>query len=298
MSLPKSLEGNRWTEITARNALPILIWCAKKGKTITYGQLDHEIVRRGLGHHVMAIQYGYPAGTIGNSLIELEEIWGDSIPPLNAIVVNAADGIPGKGVNYYLEHYFHPKKRVIKMTKKEKRAVVEEIHSDIFAYSYWDDVLNQFGMSRLKGKVELGENPDKVSSPKRGGWSGEGESDEHKALKDFIAKNPQKIGLSKSNKKGEIEYMFASADKADVVFETKNGFVGVEVKSCISNEADLNRGIFQSVKYQALLRAEQKALSKAPTATAILVTERKLSHILQNLADTLGIKVYVIPINI
>lgn len=298
MSLPKSLEGDRWTEITARHALPILIWCAKKGKTITYGQLDHEIVRRGLGHHVMAVQYGYPAGAIGNSLIELEKIWGESIPPLNAIVVNAADGMPGKGVNYYLEHYFDTKQRIKSMTKKEKRAVIEEIHSDVFSYGFWDDVLEEFGFKLLKGKVELDNNADIISTPKRGGWSGEGESDEHDALKHYIAKNPQKIGLPKSNKKGKVEYVFASADKADVVFDTKNGFVGVEVKSCISNEADLNRGIFQSIKYQALLRAEQKARSEAPTAIAVLVTEKKLTNTLKNLADVLGIQFFVVPINI
>ena len=72
----------------------------------------------------------------------------------------------------------------------------------------------------------------------------------------------------------------------------------VEVKSCISNQADVNRGIFQAVKYQALLRAEQRALYQTPTATAVLVTEERLPDVLQNLADTLGIESFVIPINI
>ena len=298
MSMPISLEGSRWTEITARHSLPILVWCAKKGKQITYGELDREIVRRGLGHHVMEVQYGRPAGAIGDSLIELEEKWDESIPPLNAILVNKEDKLPGKGVNDYLEHYFDTKKRIKNMTKKEKRAVIEEIHSDVFAYEYWDEVLKEFGFKRLHGSVVFDKQLNKSAPPKRGGWSTEPESDEHIRLKDYIAKNPQKIGLPKSNKKGVTEYVFASADKADVVFKTNNGFVGVEVKSCISKAADLNRGIFQSVKYQALLRAEQKALFLAPTATAVLVTEKKLPHKLRNLADTLGIEVFVVPINI
>ena len=81
MPLPESLQGDIWTKITARVALPLLIWCAKNGKTITYGKLDQEIVDRGLGHHVMAVQYGYPAGAIGSALIETEEEWGEAIPP-------------------------------------------------------------------------------------------------------------------------------------------------------------------------------------------------------------------------
>lgn len=85
MPLPEALIGDTWTKITARSALPILIWCAKNGKTITYGKLDNEIVRRGLGHHVLAVQYGYPAGAIGSALIETEEEWGEPIPPYKCV---------------------------------------------------------------------------------------------------------------------------------------------------------------------------------------------------------------------
>lgn len=46
MALPQALQGDSWTKETARAALPILIWCAKNGRTITYGRLDKEIVKR------------------------------------------------------------------------------------------------------------------------------------------------------------------------------------------------------------------------------------------------------------
>lgn len=298
MGFPNSLKGNRWTEITARYALPILVWCAKKGKTITYGQVDQEIMRRGLGSHVLAVKYGWPVGAIGDALIEIEKYWDEKIPPLNAIVVNAKDGVPGKGVNEYLERYFGLNRSITSMTKKEKLAVLEEVHADVFAYDYWDDVLDECGLPSLKGKVELDKKVSVISFPKRGGWSGEGESEEHLKLKEYVSKNPHKIGLPRSNVDGIVEYLFASSDKADVVFETKNGFVGVEVKSHISNQADLNRGIFQAVKYQALLRAEQKAQSQAPNSVAVLVTEKKLSSELQSLANKLGIETYIVPVNI
>lgn len=298
MPLPEALTGECWTKVTARASLPILIWCAKNGRTITYGKLDAEIIRRGLGHHVMAVQYGHPAGAIGSALIETEEEWEEPIPPLNALVVNARDGLPGKGVNYYLEHYYDPDKAVTQMSAKEKRAVIEEIHADIFAYEYWDDILELYELPRITEGIDednghLGE----IDAPKRGGWSSEGESEEHKTLKNYIAQHPAAVGLSSRNKKGVTEYLFSSGDKADVVFKTPNGFLGVEVKSVISNEADINRGIFQAIKYQSLLRAEQKADLNPPTARAVLVTEQEVSIPLQNLADILGIEVYVVEVN-
>jgi hypothetical protein len=75
MAMPESLQGDRWTERTARKILPLVIWCAKNGATITYGQLDNAVVSRNWGHHVMAVQYGYPAGAIGSALIEIEKLW-------------------------------------------------------------------------------------------------------------------------------------------------------------------------------------------------------------------------------
>ena len=221
---------------------------------------------------------------------------GHPIPPLNALVVNAKDGLPGEGVNYYLKHYSG--KDVNKMSKDEKKAVVETIHENIYAYKRWDKLLRKYDMSPIHdGIVSETDEPDEIARPSRGGWSPEGESEEHKALKMFVAENPSAVGLPKNSKKGEKEYLFASGDKADVVFSTKNGFLGVEVKSIISKDADMNRGLFQAVKYQALLRAEQKAALSPPTARAVLVTEQKLPISLQNLADILGISVYVVPIN-
>ncbi len=189
------------------------------------GKLDSEVVNRGLGHHVMVVQYGYPAGAVGSALIETGEEWGEAIPPLNALVVNKKYNLPGDGVNWFLDEYYEPEKHTDEMTIEEKRAIVEEIHEDIFSYEYWDELLEE------------------------------------------------------------------------IVFKNNYKYTAVEVKSIKSNDNDLNRGIFQCIKYQALLRAEQKALLIPPTARAILVTEKRLPTSLRNLADILGIKVMVCKIN-
>lgn len=297
MPLPKALQGQRWTDVTARTILPLVIWFAKKGRTVTYQQLDEEIVNRGWGHHVMFPKYGYPAGAIGHALIETEEEWGDSIPPLNAIIVNKKNKMPGKGVDWFLSRYCMPEKYIEEMSLDERRAVVEEVQADVFAYEYWDDLLSEYGLEPFDGTLDLDED-DEVSAPARGGWSGEDESKEHRELKQYILNNPALLGLDDNAVVGVAEYLFSSSDRADVVFKEEVRFLAVEIKSIISNDCDLNRGLFQCVKYQALLRAEQKALKIPPTARSILVTERELPSSLSNLAAILGVKVVVCKVNV
>jgi len=155
MSIPESLVGDKWARVTARSALPILVWCAKKGKLITYGQLDHEIVRRDLGTHVVVVRYRYPADAIGRALIELEERWDEAIPPLNSIIVSAKNRLPGKGFNQFLERYYQLKKRIERMNPQKKRDLIKKLHEEVFTYQYWDYVLDECGLTKLKGRVQL-----------------------------------------------------------------------------------------------------------------------------------------------
>lgn len=69
----------------------------------------------------------------------------------------------------------------------------------------------------------------------------------------------------------------------------------MEVKAANANDADRERGIYQCVKYQAVLRAELKAEGKIPNGSSLLITETQLSPTLQALANLLGIRVVVVP---
>lgn len=296
--LPTPLQGDRWQSEAARAAMPLLIWCAKNGQTITYGGLDQEIINRGWGHHVFLPAYGGVADRIGNALIETGNAWGDSIPPLNSLIISATTGIPSSGFDLFLERYYEPDKDIDDLEDDEKRAIIEEIHSDVFSYEHWDQVLEEYNFEQIDvGIIHNDTSSDDIDPPQRGGWSSEGESKEHKKLKEYIANHPSAVGLPRKSKNGITEYQFSSGDKADVVFQLKANSIAVEVKSIISNNADLNRGIFQAVKYQSLLRAEQKATLSPPIARAVLVTERPLPDSLQNLADLLAIRIFVCTIN-
>ena len=291
MPLPKALLGNGWTKDTARNMLPLLVWCAENKKKITYGQLDKEIQRRRLGDHANVVVYGHPAGTIGNALLETEQETGKKIPPLNVLVVNAKSGIPGSGCDYYLKTYLDDKPKE-ELTVEQRKAMSEEIMEEVWQFDDWKSLLSSYGLHPLQGDIPA-LHSEKLQKRKanKSGWSGEPESESHRLLKEWVAKNPQILKSKISFRAGHTEWLFASADRVDVMFENKEGCLAVEVKSEISNDADLERGIYQCVKYQALLRAELKANGLIPNGIAVLVTVRQLPLQLQELADLLSVKI-------
>lgn len=291
MPLPNALQGNRWTDATARNILPLLVWCAENEKKITYGQLDAEIQRTNWGHHVNVVVYGYPAGAIGNALLETEQETGNKIPPINTLVVNARSGIPGRGCDYYLTTYLDEQPRN-KLSDEQRKAMAEEVMKEVWQFDGWRGILHRYGLQPLRDDIPaLQTTKNRESTLAKSGWSSEPESDAHKQLKEWIAKNPQILKSKISFGVGCTEWLFASADRIDVMFKHKGGCIGVEVKSEISNDADLERGIYQCIKYQALLRAELKARGLIPNGKAVLVVAREMPAHLQEIADLLGVSV-------
>ena len=91
--------------------------------------------------------------------------------------------------------------------------------------------------------------------------------------------------------KGTIEYCFPSSDKIDVVFTDRQRWVGVEVKGPSSNDADVVRGLFQTVKYIALREAELKSKCEKGQTNVMLVLSRKLPANLVELKNLLGVHV-------
>jgi hypothetical protein len=123
-------------------------------------------------------------------------------------------------------------------------------------------------------------------------WKGRGESEEHKRLKEYMKEHPELVGLPKNAAPGVIEYEFNSADRSDVLFKLKNNWISLEVKASNANDDEIHRGIFQCVKYKALIRAEQKIDGKLPIGKAFLVCENVIPHELKEIATILGVKVF------
>ena len=92
-----------------------------------------------------------------------------------------------------------------------------------------------------------------------------------------------------------MEHPFASGDRLDVLFKNGSEWVGVEVKGPASDDLDLKRGLFQCVKYQALLEAEQRLLQQGVNCRMILAICQTLPKTLNNCRLILGGTVQQLP---
>jgi hypothetical protein len=292
----ESLNGDSWTVRAGRRLLNILVERAKSGQTIYYSEAANLLEEQGITR-CPDVKYGGPAGVVGNALMELAEVKKvDLYPPLNALVVAKINDLPGEGVDYYLSKYLKVPKVVLEGSKRAE--YVYKVQNDAFAYPYWDKVLEDLEQGSSvpdiipRFKLPEGERP--------GGVGSGGEGSNHRRLKCYVAKHPQKIGLNSEYQKNEpeIERKFVCADRVDVFFHHPKSPVAVECKTIDASEAELISGIFQCVKYKSLLKAEMIFLEpkfrKNWKPKSILAVENDLSHSLRCMARMLDIEWYKI----
>ena len=112
-------------------------------------------------------------------------------------------------------------------------------------------------------------------------------------------RSPRRSGHDDAD--GQCRYALRSADELDVMFISDRTWLGVEVKSRVSdwNIADYERGIYQVVKYRAVLEAQARIDSPGamPEIHVVLVLERELPTTYRALAAQLGVTIIerVIP---
>ena len=128
--------------------------------------------------------------------------------------------------------------------------------------------------------------------PQPDGWHTGPESETHKCLKRKIAEDPAMVGV-KTAENGEEEYLLLSGDKVDVYFV--KAAVAVEVKTANARSEEIQRGIFQCIKYRAVLQAEQQVYGpESPTVDCLLALDGALSEELQDIAKLLNVRVRVV----
>ena len=252
---------------------------------ITYGQLAESIGRlnkHGKGHgHGM----GSVLGKMGHLLESIEDEWGDSIPHIQSLVVNKTGtlkGLPDEGIKEFWNNYPN-------LTKLEKahKSQAEYIKIRNFG-SRWNKVLELLEIPQID--VSLSKTPEIESNHFGKG----GESEEHIALKNFIAANPNLVGAEHTDG-AFTEYVLPSLDTIDVVFKGPSRWTLVEVKSRISDHlpSDYERGLYQCVKYRAIVEAmKQDEHYLIPSKIeVVLVLESSLPEEYRALADSIQAKV-------
>lgn len=263
--------GNQLYQVRARRALPILVRQAKAGTTIEYGRIAREL---GIPHHR---PMNYVLGAAGRALEDLAREWNTSFPPLTAVVVNKDTHQPSIGIAEFLDD-----PEAFRSASAEiRQRMVDKILFEVYTDSRWDEVLLHWGLEPISS---VGPTP----APIRGGGP-EGEA--HRRLKEYVAAHPESVNLRRSDGPGTVEALLPSGDEIDVLFSAKSGLTGIEVKAHTASDPEIARGMYQCVKYQALLRAKQKADQVPVDARAWLVLGRELPETLVPLGNTLGIHV-------
>ncbi len=151
----------------------------------------------------------------------------------------------------------------------------------------WRDELARLAEDIVAGQ---GEHDGKA---RRLGFGGAPEGEEHRRLKEYVRSHPEQFGAP-THCTSTLEKRLRSNDEIDVWFEAPSEQLAVEVKSVRSNELDLSRGIFQCVKYKAVLEAEALCEGSNPVIQTLLVSEKELPSQYAAQAALLGIRVQVI----
>lgn len=279
--LAKRIQLEKW----AKSFLKALIVHVKNynggTKYVTYGQLAETV--------------GYPPPYTGNNfgslmsktlghmghLIDRLIIDGEKVPIIQALVVAKNTKLPSDGIKEFWPQY-------PKLSKEKKKDLILQENQKIWDFgNRWDEVLehlniitsNQNGDGKSKRKGVRLHNP----------YGSEG-SPEHKALRDYISQNPLIVGLPK-NLIGTCEYPLKSGDKVDVVFEANNEIVAVEVKSRRSGVDDIQRGLYQCVKYKSVIEAESLVKKIDKSVRTVLVLESEFPKVLNTVKTRLGLTV-------
>lgn len=277
-------KGDTWAAAHARTGLPVLIALAKGGGMMTYTEFLTEAAR--------TLYEGEPRGNrnaghvlrvIGKRLEQLALEWGEHVPPLTLLVISKDAGEASVGVDPFLEHYVN---RTLhqNLTPENRAALIQRARDDVYAYPHWDEVLAHFGQV----PVEITPRHAPIELPQPSAIEG-GESEAHTNLKHFVAAHPELFASIGAFGPGTEESQLKSADRVDVLFENADQALIVEVKPADADPGELTRGLFQCVKYMAVLRATYDLAARLVNVRAILVTPQRIPNDLRQAAQRLGV---------
>lgn len=272
-------EHDHFAKKAMRNLVGRVLYFEGGPKWITYGELAGEIGYP-LPHigNLFGLNIGKTLGKMGH-LFDSKSIDGERVPMLQALAVGSKTKLPSDGLQEFERTY-------ASLSTDKKRDFVQCEYAKIFNFgSKWNHVLADFDVEKAEPGVQT------PHQGRRYNPYGSDGSPEHVALRDWVIANPAFFELPEGTI-GIPEYPLKSGDKVDVVFtKGEEALLGVEVKSWRSDIDDLQRGIFQCIKYKAVLTAEAKAVGKTAEIDCILVAEGNLGTTLSHLKSKLGVKV-------
>lgn len=268
-----------------------LITAAKERRVVTYGEAMEKLVREeGFSSIGRATKLGFPAGKLMDAIHNKLE----NAPLLNALLVRQDTRLPSAGIGGYLAHHYgiaalgedgaideHPE-----LWSKYSESAIQEAYD----FNEWEALFEsafyqQFAVDIVTKKRKVGKDGAEKDGIPRGRH---GEGDKHKSLRLWVTQNPKTVAPSLKGVRTETEVELLSGDRVDSVYYANGQTLAIEVKSMTSNWYDLQRGIYQCVKYRAVMRAmdpRENAIVKS-----LLITEDSLDGTLKALAKQLSVK--------
>ncbi|MBC6428812.1 MAG: hypothetical protein GDA55_06245 [Cellvibrionales bacterium] len=264
---------------------PITSWlidAAKRRTNLTYGEAKQRLLDE-IGFE--RIGGAYRLGGCCDMLMKKIHASYPDAPLLNTLMVSKKNPYPGFGIRYFMAEKFNDNRFAnedfCKTNKKLWEQKVDDDIGEVYAYQNWGTVFEEVFGEKLQSP------PPPQGTEKDGEtFRRSGEGPNHKKLRLWVQDNPAKIDPAFTEFRAETEFVLESADRVDVVFFGPEKTVVVEVKSIDSNDADIRRGVFQCIKYRAVMEAmtEMDARRTKPKIKAILVTQVPLPKDLKPIA--------------
>jgi hypothetical protein len=282
-------------------AMRWLIAVALDGSTITYGELKRRLEDKAGFSTIFATRIGFVAGVLMETIQKVEP----DAPLINVLVVNQTDRQPSEGAGVFMARRFGERRLHREDAKQEYPQLWEETFKraagEVYSYTeaQWSALFERVFATPLdsqkiehdRAKRHEGTEKDGIDIGRNYGSGGEGPF--HRSLRMWVKDNPGALHRAFIDASTETEVDLDSGDRVDVVYKLANRIAVLEVKSRISNEVDLTRGVFQCVKYRAVRQAMD--VRDDAVVEAYLITETPLSGEISALVKRHDIRHFQVP---
>jgi hypothetical protein len=266
--------------------------------TIIYGEIADRLASDlGITGKVFPTQIGAVVGHLTERLLAIEP----TVPLINVLVVSQTNDQPSSGADHFLRQKFRLGEESI--ADPVRRALVAKAASEAYAYPRWRKLYEQLFAApppsdepvTLIGATEADGLPPLIARSAQA-YGGPAESAAHKNLKAYVLAHPKSVGAPARPEAAQVELMLHSGDEVDVYFAQDTRIHLVEVKSILSSDQDLRRGIYQCIKYRAVYQAQCKGVTPDITIVATLVMEREPPSFIKALAALHQIRIVILRV--
>ncbi|WP_047454632.1 hypothetical protein [Rhizobium rhizogenes] len=279
-----------------------LIAVALDGSTMTYGELGAKLENERGFSTIFRTRLGFVVGSLMGKIQMVEP----TAPLINVLAVNQKDRQPSKGAGSFMASRFKERRldeddaktRFPSLWQHSFERAAGEVYkvsatewSDLY-WKVFDAPLEEAAIENDREDRKRGTEKDGIQTGRNYGSAGEGPF--HKALRLWVKDNPGLVENAFGEATTDTEVDLDSGDRIDVVYKLIDRTIVVEVKSRISNNLDLRRGVYQCIKYRAVRQAMD--VREATPIEALLVTENELPGEIAALMKLHGIRHFVAPL--